>query len=502
MDPHDKNYSVIVFPLLKTSRPVRLGRLEFRSTDDLDGLPGDQAASVTEITSMLFALGDQRIKRASYAIVDRADFGNAPARLDALGDIEAIVAYLYASPRHEFNDLFLTPEHASIAVLTPNRVAVDLVRLPFNVIDVVGHVDLEADTTGFVDGYDGVLGLRHHFWVVSGSRVYGTTPHPTLNYSQDLASDVERASSARADYHLLLQLLKECDRGGDIGDRVFTAIRWFNLANSEHRGEAESFICLSVALETLLRMPHDSKKDRFVDAIALLLGRVPRLEDWATQFYEARSRVVHEGSVEQVAFVPKSASSNQKQATTYQSLLAYGREVFQLCLGTVLTGASLSSNADLAAKLITNSERFETVCRILNKDSLPLTVRLEQLDSLARAINRYRYVPDTGLTKPMMLGACRAAAKVTLESTSEIGEGLRNALSELANAPRTDNHLKQLDALRALVNELRVLPDRTTAGVSPAVITLVEDAWHYLFSDYFSIKRSGDVDVETDTSVD
>ena len=490
MDPRDKTYSVVVFPLLKTGRPVRLGSLEFRSTDDLDGLPEDQAGSVTEITRMLFALGDQRIKRASYAIVNRVDRVNASAGLVALGDVEAVVAYFYASPRHEFNDLFLTPEHASIAVLTPNRVASELVRLSFNVIDAAKDVDMKVDETGFVDGYDGVIGLRHHFWVAPGSRVYGTTPHPILNHSQDLASDVERAACARADYRLLLQLLEECDRGGDIGSRVFTAVRWFNRANSEHRDEAESFICLSVALETLLCVPHDAKKDRFVDAIALLLGRVPRLEDWATQFYEARSRAVHEGNVGQVAFVPKLTSSKRKGAPTYQSLLAYGREVFQLCLGTVLTGASLSSHADLATKLTSNSERFEAVSRTLADDSLPLAVRLERLDPLAHAINRYRYVPDTGLTTPMMLGACRAAASVTLKSAKDIGEGLKNALTALADAPRTESHLEQLDALRALVDAFKGLPDRTTVGVSPAVITLVEDTWHYVYRDYFSIKES------------
>ena len=71
------------FPLLKTSGPARLGSLEFRSTEDLNGLTEDQAASVTEITRMLFALGDQRIKRASYAIVDRVELRNAPMELDA-----------------------------------------------------------------------------------------------------------------------------------------------------------------------------------------------------------------------------------------------------------------------------------------------------------------------------------------------------------------------------------------------------------------------------------
>ena len=124
--------------------------------------------------------------------------------------------------------------------------------------------------------------------------------------------------------------------------------------------------------------------------------------------------------------------------------------------------------------MISNSERFETASRILNDDSQPLSVRLEQLDPLASAINRYLYVPDTGLTLPMMLGTCRAAARVTLQSTGEIDDRLRDALTALAEAPRTDDHLDQLEALHTLVNHLKELQDRTATGVQYAVITLLE----------------------------
>jgi hypothetical protein len=54
---------------------------------------------------------------------------------------------------------------------------------------------------------------------------------------------------------------------------------------------------LAVAFETLLRLPEFSKTDRLVDAISLLLGRTERLDEWAEQFYAARSQVVHEGEV-------------------------------------------------------------------------------------------------------------------------------------------------------------------------------------------------------------
>ena len=89
----------------------------------------------------------------------------------------------------------------------------------------------------------------------------------------------------------------------------------------------------------------------------------------------------------------------------------------------------------------------------------------------------------------------------TLQSSGEIGDGLRDALTAFAEAPRTDRLLEQLDALRTLVNHLKGLPDRTAAGVQDAVITLLEDTWRYSFQRYFSIKRGGDAEVETYTSV-
>lgn len=494
MDPRSKTFSVVAFPFLKTSEPVRLGSLNFRSTDDLDGLPEDQAAAVAEIADMLFAMGNQRIKRASYAIVDRIDLGNwnTPEKLEPLGDIEAFVAYLYANPRYEFNNVLFRPEHTSSVVLTPSRVDAALVRLTYNVINLVDAVDPDSDSIRRLDGYDGVLGLRHYFWVAPGSRIYGTIPRPLLNISQDLAVDVER-SRARVDYRLLLELLVEDRRHGNLADRVFRAVRWFNRANSKHRDEAESFICLAVALETLLRLPTETKKDRFIDAIALLLGRVPRLDVWAAQFYEARSRAVHEGSVGPTAFIPLSNLNKQSGGTTYQSLLAYGREVFQLCLGTILTGAALSSRADLQAKLISNSERYATVCKTLTDDSLHIKTRLEQLNLLASDIDRYRYVPDSGLATSAMLGACRAAAKAVLDSGIEIAEELRDLLEALVDAPRTDDHFQRLDALRALVDQLEELPDSAAAPEIRGMVTLVKTTWSYELMYYYSIKREADV---------
>ena len=488
-DPRDKNYSIVLFPFLKTSLPVRIGSFLFRSNDDLNGITDEQAKSVVEISKILFLRDNQRIKKATYSIIDRIDleYMRNTAKLDELGEIENFIAYLYASPRHEFNDLLLTPEHANTLVLTPNRVMTALLRDSYNVVELDETSNSETESIEEIDGYDGLLGLRHHLWVAPGSRIYGTIPRSVLNISQDLYLDVDR-SWGRADYRYLIELLSERNFENDQRDRVFTAVRWFNRANSEHRDEAESFVCLSVALETLFRLPYDEKKDRLVDSISLLLGRVPRLKDWANQFYEARSNVVHEGNVKQISYIPDSKKRKKTNKVEYQSLLAYGREVFQLCLGTILTGAKLSSDADLESKFITNSERFETVCRKMSDESVPPSKRLKQLDSLAQKIHRYQWVPDTGLNRDEMLGACRASAKVVLDSGTEIVEELHISLCAMISVPKDENQIKRLDALKLIVEVINK-NNFTESTELQGLITLVRTTWQYLFRYYFAIKR-------------
>lgn len=487
MDPRKKSYSVAVFPLLQTSRSVRLGSLTFHSTEDSGDLPADQEETVNEIAGMLYASGNQRIERASYAIVDRVDLDYAAESLGPLADVEAVVTYIYARPRHVFDQVFLHPEETAMAVLTPDQVPPALVRQDFNVLTVVEEPPLEINELGWVSGYSGTLGFRHSFWAGAGSRLYSTVPYPTLNRYQDLARDIKRARTDRVDYRLLLELLNKHGSSHHVRSRVFTAIRWYNRANSRHRDEAESFICLSVALETLLRVPREAKRNRVVDAISLLLGRDPRLEEWAKQFYRARSSVVHEGSLSQASFVVRRATA-RRQEIAYQSLLAYGREIFQLCLGTVLTGASLSSGADLETKMIANSERFEKIMQILQDSSSSPAERLRQIEAHVTAIRRYRWVKDTGISSSCVTAACVYAAKVTLESDGEITRDVRESLSVLAIAPRSDDSFERMHALCALAGETERFKVLTEAGVSDHVASFFGDCWMYVYRDYYRAK--------------
>src|SRR5437762_1123032 len=126
-------FSVAVFPFLKTRESVSIGQLLFRPTHDTNGLPAEQALAVQEIAAMLFLQDSIRIKSASFAIIPCVDLRYRSIDADDLIDIQAVVAYFYASPRHTFGDLFLTSEHASMAIFTPGQVLAALVQPDFHV---------------------------------------------------------------------------------------------------------------------------------------------------------------------------------------------------------------------------------------------------------------------------------------------------------------------------------------------------------------------------------
>ena len=465
---------------------MSIGQLTFRSTDSNDGLSVEQAACVNEIASMLYLQDNLRIRSASYAVVPFIDLNYQPNDVEHLMNVQAVVAYRYASPRHAFGDLFLSSEHASMAIFTPGQVSIYLVRPDFHVHAVEPTSDLAADQRGEVEGYAGLYNFRHHFWVAKGSRLYGPKPHLTLNQSQDLSFDLDRMTAARADYRLLSELL--CKPDTPASSRIFTAVRWFNAANTEANDHTAAIVNLSIAFEALLSLPADEKTDRLTDAISLLLGRIPRLDIWARQFYDTRSRIVHEGRAQQLRFVATD-SRKASEGPLYQSLLSYGRQVFQLCLGTLLVGAELADNAGLADTLLTNQERFQNICKVLADKTIPTSEHLERIAPLISAMRQYRYVPESNLKLETMIGAIRLAANALLEHNETVSQELKERLERLTTAKRTADYLQELDALEALNSILHNKAVQEETLGSQAFRGLVEVVWGYVFQHYFWLKN-------------
>lgn len=449
METLDQSFSIAVFPFLKTSEPVRLGELVFRSTEDVEGLGPSQAAAVREVAGMLFLQDHLRIKAATYAIVPHIDLRRAPLETDQLENTQAVIAYLYASPHEIFGNAFLSTEHATIVVLSPDRGTSTLVRSLYNVIPE-GAADLGPED-GHVDGFAGLYNFRHRFWVTSGSRIYGPLPHPVLNISQDLSREVGLIA-AHDEHRHLLDLLR--GPTSQVGASYLTAIRWYTSAHLASTDEFAAIVHLSIAFEALLGLPQGEKTDRLVDAISLLLGRIPRLDVWARQFYDARSQIVHEGRADVTRFAA-SSEFRGREGQLYQPLFSYGTQIFRLCLATLLVGRDLAERVGLERRFVTNQERYTKLCETLDDANLPPMERLAMAAETVRVIDEMQFVGEAGLKLETMIGAVRRASKLVLESDSQTEPQLRRAMSEVVNSDRTKDHFDELGTILALDEVLR-----------------------------------------------
>jgi hypothetical protein len=367
------NHSFAVFPFLKTTDPVSVGGVRFRSTDDVSDLDPVNAEHVRAISKMLFLQDDLRVRSASYALVPFVDMNypeQAP-QLEQLKRIQAVVTYCYSQPMPIHGDIFLPSEHAALAVFSPTQVSTYLVR-PEHHTELVGSHSLpEADQFGRMNGYAGYYDFKHPFWVVNGSRLYPPTPHIGLNISQNLAADLGQYLSRWPYLNAILWPVGAAPT--ELSIRVLTAIEWFNRSASDSASEEVAIVSLAIAFESLLAEPEFEKKDRvterLVDSISLLLGRVSRLDSWAQQFYKARSEIVHHGRAQALRFMIP-GSPKKTSGLSYCPLLTYGRFVFRACAATLMVGAEFAREADMEEMLVTNQERYQQICRILDDTSI------------------------------------------------------------------------------------------------------------------------------------
>ena len=187
----------------------------------------------------------------------------------------------------------------------------------------------------------------------------------------------------------------------------------------------------------------------------------------------------------------RSSKRTQQKGLWYHSLLAYGRGIFQLCVGTLLFGAHLGARSGLRDKLVTNQERFQFICKTLDDDTLPVPDRFVAIDEAVALTSEFRFVRETGLFIDTMTGAVQRAAKYLLLCNDPVKPVFKQRIEDLAAAQRSRDSFEVLAALQAL-NDLRIT--EPTDPQSPPAITrrLAEVVWHYTFMHYFWLKEQQD----------
>lgn len=482
--PEEADFSVAIFPFLKTSAPLQLGGYSFRCTTDLEGLPEEQAKAVSELAAMLYLRDDIRIARSTYAIAEPLGVFRPGPVAERLERIRAVVGYIYSAPNPMNGDVFLPFESASLLVVSPGGVIIHLVRPDHGTIISAAASQLDPDAFGNVPGFEGLLNLRQPLWLTTASRVYGPIANMGLNISQDLHHDLDEALAySRSGASLLMELLGR--PAAPFSERIFTALAWYNAANEQHGDPDKSLLNLAVAFEALLELPSGDKTERLVDGIALLLGRTERLREWAVQFYGARSQVAHEGRVRDWRFYPGGSPKRGEAPHVFGSVMTFGRQIFRLCVHTILTGADLAHRSGLEERFVANSERYARIAEQLGRaaDTVEAAeASLRAVESLVDELNRYQFVPGSSPITTV-LTACRVAAKTLRRCDATLPDALATALTAMEK-----NHKDPFDnmsAMAALDEAFRQAEFSTLTDAAKIVKDLVEVGWRGLFMLYY-----------------
>jgi hypothetical protein len=157
-------------------------------------------------------------------------------------------------------------------------------------------------------------------------------------------------------------------------------------------------------------------------------------------------------------------------------------------VGTLLFGAHVGERAGLREKLVTNQERFQFICTILDNESVPMADRFAAIAEVVTLIDSYRFVPETGLLLETMVGAVQRAAKGLLSCSDTLEPLLKQHFENLAAAPRSPDSYEALGALHALIDaNITVVGDPR----SPLAIThrLAKVVWDYTFMHYFWLEK-------------
>jgi len=442
---------------------------------------------------MFFLKDELRIKQMSYAyfnVEDEKDFDQLKKRLS---EVHHLLAYFYSSPHPTLLDPFLKKEHANLYIFTPEPVSQYLIYPEDRNLECVAseYPYPRPDARHEMPGYIGTLNNESIIWVTKGSRIYPPSGHFWLNLSQDLYPDFLNGSSSSQGGGVWSLVNSGDRRLGTIEDRIFVALKWYNRSNAIDIGDEAALLHLAVAFESLLSLEQAPQvTQRFKESVRLLVGPVPKLENWADQFYNARSRIVHEGNAADLVFY--ATHTGNKLSAQYRSLVSLGRSIFRICLNAAVAGADMARKTGLASLLTTNQERFENICKVLTNIKPGPSDALMSLRKEITDIDEYKFVPEDNLRIDTMLTATRLVVQYFISKSPKISSELFSLLSNLATANPSSDHFDELEYIIQIAGHIGAYdsPQQTSpVDDTELAFSLTRSVHHYTFMHYYALKE-------------
>jgi hypothetical protein len=459
--------SFVILPYLRTSGPVHIRGIGFRSSSELQALPPDSRRHLETLFEMFFVRDNLRITEMTYACLEPPDDEQIRHQMHRrLHEAHTLIGYMYGE-RIISRIPKLGSELASMYWMWPDTVKTisagwGLDRLENATEDSLAE-DYGVSGDENVYGYFGVLNFNWTFEVVPGSRLY--PPVPDLfgpGSYQDLSRDLEAFSRDFAHWAWEPLVEGEDIKVPELENRVFTALEWYNRSNQQEIEDESALVYLAIAFESLLQLEQrESLSQRFKETVMTLLGASPRLDSWLEQFYTARSKIVHEGTWPHLGFYAverkhfRDIQRGKKTGAEYKTLVNHGQVVFQLCLNTILSGALLADRVGLPSQLVHPQERVERMCASLKRaDATPVQRLLSVYEEVLSLYITY------GTREHVEPEALQAAGRLIMQTYLETEPELPHRVKSLMEAAvkqdvsvTPDDSLKRLRQLARSIRE-------------------------------------------------
>jgi uncharacterized protein (UPF0335 family) len=448
------------FPYLRTSERISIQGLDLCNCRDLERLAPDASKAIQTLAPMFCLHDGTPIQDVTYVVPD--DPGEKEAEQEKTAErlqrVQTLLAYIYTTPQR-WGETALTAEHASFFLFRPEQVPI-LLATPGRARDSEGKLIPGSGGTGSEPGYHGLRDWECPFWVIDRCKIYPEFPFFWQHESQDISRNGQEFFSSERHRALSVLLHPNPPLPTNVLELVYTSMRWYVASCRNRNNEPEAIVSLSIALESLLHVRHgDRLTERFKDAVLTVIGPVPRLEEWIEQFYNARSKIVHEGRHHHlVFFVPKPPSPKRPKkedadgAIVHGRLLAYGRRIYRMCLSTILTGARLAAEEKLADLFVNNKERLKNICATLSQKGKPSLTAIGEASADMRGLAEFSENPLEELVKGVDAKELWGAAKLVLQHTEKCVTALsseeKEVIAEALHASGFDT--KQIERLNRI----------------------------------------------------
>ena len=363
----------LVLPYLATSEPVEIRGVRFRSSYDVEGLSSEIAYKLKTLFAFFFLHANLRIREMVYATLEYD-----PDDEKSLEEVERkwsesclLIEYLYTYPKPLGRAMNACVENASMYLFTEGNVAAAY-HASNEFVENISDLTPKSNNE-FLPGFRGTLLRRHmaRFSVSEGSRIYPPDHIIELSiFNRDLHQAFMGVTLDKTKWALSDLLTDQLRPVTATERRVLNAMSWFSDSCRITVFEAQSLLIMAVAFETLLNID-PGNKDRVTERLRLtikaIVGGFPRIDSWVAQFYDARSRIVHEGGSPDPLYYtiargsPSTNTKDKAEAILHRSLAEYGRTIFHLCVDTLLSGSRMAEDVGLQESLIHNHERLKSI---------------------------------------------------------------------------------------------------------------------------------------------